>query len=260
MAIEFEGTSSVTRPISLSQQVVNDLRTRIINDNISPGTPLPSERELCSIYGVSRTVIREAIKTLSARGLVESIPGSGLAVGQTKLDDVAEVMRLFMRSGSSLRYDQLHEVRLALEVSVAGIASGKTSPELKRELYLLCDALEDSDGNLVRASQLDYDFHRAIARASENSFFDVIFEALEGALVETRVATFSMDPSRLTTVVAAHRRIAHGIAVGDVEVARAEMTDHLIEVKATWDSHPEMVKLTFPTEGGTKSNFQAKSE
>lgn len=247
MPIEFEGTSSVVRPTSLSQQVVSDLRERIMASNVAPGTPLPSERELCSIYGVSRTVIREAIKVLSTKGLVDSVPGSGLVVGRTDIDDVAEVMRLFMRSGSSLRYDQLHEVRLALEVSVAGIASLKVTPELTDELYENCERLEASANDLVLASRLDFDFHRAIARGPNNEFFDVIFESLEGALMETRVATFSMDPSRFGTVTAAHRRIADSIAAGDDTAARVAMTDHLTEVKATWDAHPDMVKLRFPS-------------
>ncbi|AZQ77847.1 FadR family transcriptional regulator [Flaviflexus ciconiae] len=242
----FGDSSRIIRPISLSQQVVEDLHRRILDKHLAPGTPLPSERELCTIYGVSRTVIREAVKVLSTKGLIQSVPGSGLVVGRTNIGDVAEVMRLFMRSGTSLRYEQLHEVRLALEVSVGGLTSHHTTPELTKELFYLCDELEISGNDLVHASRLDFDFHRTIAQASQNEFFDVIFGALEGALMETRVATFSMDPSRISIVTEAHRRIARGIADSNEEATRVAMADHLIEVKETWDKHPEMVNKRFP--------------
>lgn len=231
---------SLVRQPSLSQQVVSDLRDQIITQGLKPGTGLPSERELCDHYGVSRTVIREAVKVLSAKGLVSSTPGSGLVVGQTELTDVSDVLQLFMRHGSHLKYHDLHAVRMIVETAVAREAAERASDDAIDRLYFLCDEMEKLEGNIVELSENDLEFHRGIALASGNEFWVLTFDVLGGALTETRVATFSMDESRFHVVLAAHRKIADAIARRDPEAAGIAMADHLIEVKTTWNQHPEM--------------------
>lgn len=230
----------LVRQPSLSAQVVSDLRDQIINRRLTPGTGLPSERELCEHYGVSRTVIREAIKVLSAKGLVTSTPGSGLVVGRTELTDVSDMLQLFMRHGSYLRYHDLHAVRMTIETAVARQAAVRAGDDDVRQLHDLCDDMGEAAGDIVALSENDLAFHRAIALASGNEFWVLTFDVLGGALTETRVATFSMDPSRFHTVLAAHRKIASAIGARDPEAAGIAMADHLIEVKTTWDQHPEM--------------------
>src|SRR5699024_1505812 len=103
-------------------------------------------------------------------------------------------------------------------------------------LYSLCDELETyTTDDLVQASRNDAVFHRNIAVASCNSFFVILLDALGRSLLDTRVATFSMDPERLSTVAAAHRSIADGIASRDPSAAAAAMRAHLTEVVDTWN-------------------------
>lgn len=233
---------SLKRHPSLSQQVVDDLRQRIINARLRPGVPLPSERELCDHYDVSRTVIREAVKVLEAKGILRSVPGSGILVAEPDLAAVADSVQLFMRQGTSLRYEQLHEVRLSLETAVAGLSAKVASHEAINMLYTLCDELEAAEGNLIEASKIDFDFHRKIAEITGNELFVMLFDVLGSGLMETRVATFAMDGARFKIVARAHRKIVEGIESKDPKNAIDAMLEHLAEVKETWDAHPEVTK------------------
>ena len=117
--------------------------------------------------------------------------------------------------------------------------SAKESACVGERLLELCDELEDLQGDIPRASRNDFYFHKTIAEATNNEFMVAMFDVLEGALMETRVATFGMKPSRIRRVAKAHRAIALAIADRDPDAARQAMLDHLIEVKTTWDQHPE---------------------
>lgn len=246
------GSGRLQRQPSLSEQVVEDVRRHILETKLPSGASLPSERELCAHYGVSRTVVREAVKVLTATGLVEAVPGSGLIVGRTDIEDVADVLRLYMRDGSTLKYGDLHEVRMSLEVTSAVAAAERASNEAVEHLLNLCDVLA-STTDLVDASRNDFDFHKAIAESTGNDFLVLLFDVLEGALMETRVATFSMDPSRVTLVADAHRKVALGIAEHDPENAAQAMRAHLAEVKATWDTHSDHPSQKPPIKNGKRA-------
>jgi GntR family transcriptional repressor for pyruvate dehydrogenase complex len=229
------GMGPVVRQERLSDQVASMLREEIANSSLRPGDHLPSERELCERFGVSRTVIREAVKTLTAKGLVTSTPGSGLAVGTTTIDDVAEIFEFYFRGAPTLHYRELHEVRYTLETSNCMFAAQRASAEETTELLRLCDELETfSEDDLIDASRNDAVFHRNIAVATHNSNFVVLMDAIDRALLDTRVATFSMDPGRIRTVSAAHRKIATAIADHQPEDAASAMRQHLDEVLASW--------------------------
>ena len=229
------GTTPLVRQPRLSDQVAQQLRHQIDAGRMRPGDPLPLERELCERFSVSRTVIREAVKTLTAKGLVSSVPGSGLIVGTTTIEDVAEIFDLYFRGEPDLQYLDLHEVRYALEPAMCAQAARNIDDEQVDDLFALCDELETfTPEDLVDASRNDAVFHRNIAVASRNSFFIILLDALGRSLLDTRVATFSMDPTRLSTVSAAHRAIAEGIASRDPEKAADAMRAHLTEVLDTW--------------------------
>ena len=228
--------SPLVRQPRLSDQVTERLRKQIYDGRMRPGDQLPSERELCERFGVSRTVIREAVKSLTAKGLVTSVPGSGLTVGTTTIEDVAEIFEFYFRGEPSLRYRDLHEVRYSLEPAICALAATHAGEDEVAGLSELCDELEGfREEDLVHASRNDAMFHRNIALASQNSYFVILLDALGRSLLDTRVATFSMDPRRLATVAAAHRKIADGIAAKDPGRAADAMREHLDEVLDTWN-------------------------
>src|ERR1044072_4366305 len=101
----------------------------IASNDLKPGDALPSERELGEQFGVSRTVIREAVRALAAKGVIDVRTGSGLRVAACGAATVSESMSLFMRGRSTLDYPKVHEVRAMLEVEVAGLAAERASRE-----------------------------------------------------------------------------------------------------------------------------------
>ena len=108
---------------------------------LRPGELLPSERELGDKFNVSRTVVREAVRSLAARGLVRVTSGRGVEVSAFGPGDVAASMRLLVRGHEGLDYGKVNEVRTAVEVQVAGLAAQRATPEHLERLTQLCDDL-----------------------------------------------------------------------------------------------------------------------
>src|SRR5262245_60536471 len=105
----------VSREPRLSDKVADMMLNTILTRQLKPGERLPSERELGEQFGVSRTVVREAVRVLAAKGLIDVRSGRGLRVAAVNATAVSESMSLFLR-GSTLDYPKVHEIRTMLEV------------------------------------------------------------------------------------------------------------------------------------------------
>src|SRR5215475_12594500 len=108
----------VRREPRLSDKVAEMMLETILSRRLAVGDRLPSERELGEQFGVSRTVVREAVRALVAKGVIEVRSGSGLRVAAVEASAVSESMSLYLR-GSSLDFEKVHEVRALLEVHIA---------------------------------------------------------------------------------------------------------------------------------------------
>jgi NAD(P)-dependent dehydrogenase (short-subunit alcohol dehydrogenase family)/DNA-binding FadR family transcriptional regulator len=162
--------SNLVREPSLSDKVSELLTDAITSGKLRPGDRLPAERELGDQFGVSRTVIREAVRSLAARGLVRVTSGRGIEVSRINSGTVAASMRLLVRGHEGLDYGKVHEARTAVEVQAAGLAALLASPEDLSRLRQVCDDQQHSleAGDLAAASEHDYQFHRELSRASGN--------------------------------------------------------------------------------------------
>jgi GntR family transcriptional repressor for pyruvate dehydrogenase complex len=226
---------SVRRDASLSDKVVGQLTEAIMSRQLVPGQRLPSERELGEQFGVSRTVIREAIRSLAARGLVNVTSGRGIEVGQIDSGDVTTSMRLFVRGHNNLHYGKVHEVRTAVEVQTAGLAAVRATPEDVGRLRQLCDAFQESiaAGDLAKASELDFQFHQELARASGNELLVAMLDSISDVLREVRNQAM-VHPGVAEAGLKAHRWILECISAGDPESARRAMEKHLAEAEQHW--------------------------
>ena len=130
----------------------------ILSRRLKPGDRLPSERELGEQFGVSRTVVREVVRALAAKGVIEVRSGSGLRVAAVDAAAVRESMSLFLR-GSTLDYPKVHEVRRTLEVQMAGVAAAQRSDKDIVSLTEACERFEASIGNVESAAENDVEFH-----------------------------------------------------------------------------------------------------
>jgi GntR family transcriptional repressor for pyruvate dehydrogenase complex len=219
------------RPRSLAQEVVEGLQAPIRDGRVEPGTKLPTEGEVMAAFGVSRTVVREALSRLQASGLVATRHGVGSFV-VARGDEAA--FRLGPQQLETLRdVIALLELRIGIETEAAGLAAQRRSAA---NLAVMRTALDDFAAAVeagLDSVAADYRFHGEIARATQNDHFSSLFDTL-GARIIPRArldpAATTLDTGRqayLRRVNAEHESIFDAISRQDADGARAAMRTHL---------------------------------
>lgn len=241
----------VSREPRLSDKVAEMMLETILSRRLKPGDRLPSERELGEQFGVSRTVVREAVRALAAKGVIEVRSGSGLRVAAVAPSTVSESMGLFLH-GATLDYLKVHEIRAMLEVQMAGAAAERATDEDVASMTEACERMEAVVDDVEAAALADVEFHRAIARSTHNELYLVLLDAIGDALVEIRRANLAV-PHVGSETIAAHRRILERIQTRDAEGARAAMSAHLQHVQNVWSARTaEQSESSPPGEGGAQ--------
>jgi GntR family transcriptional regulator, transcriptional repressor for pyruvate dehydrogenase complex len=215
------------RQVALSDEVASKLLDTIISNGLEAGHPLPSERELGEQYGVSRTVIREAVRGLAAKGVVDVRMGRGPQVAAVGPSAAAEALGLFLH-GRRLDYDNVHEVRLLLEAHVAALAASRATPADVGQIRAAHARMVEKIDDVEAASREDLEFHRAIARATHNDIYLVLLDSIGGHLLAVRKENLAAGYAR--RALAQHEEILACIERRDAEGARAAMAAHLEEV------------------------------
>ncbi len=212
---------------NLAQGVIEALRQRIRSGEVRPGDKLPTEPQLTAEFGVSRTVIREAIAGLKADGLVEPRQGAGVFVLEPPLPG-----GLRLHEGSAHLLSSIIEtleLRSAVEIEAAGLAAERASPAQGariRECFAEIDAViargEPSD-------RADFAFHCAIAEATNNPLFPEFLGFLgRRTIPRSQLAEVGELPEGyLAQIQQEHRAIADAILRGDPSAARSAMRVHL---------------------------------
>lgn len=219
---------------SLSQQVIETVGERIRSGHYGPGEKLPTEHELIEEFGVSRTVIREAIANLKAGGLVTPRQGVGVFVSETPF---SQPFVLEAGSGGALAEAvAVLELRIALEVEAAGLAAARRDAEVLGAMRRALDAMDLAIAAGGEAIVPDLAFHRAIASGTGNYHFVNLFNYLGEYLVpRSRLNTSALaQESRgdyLRHINDEHLRVYEAIEAGDSEAARGAMRLHLVGSK-----------------------------
>jgi GntR family transcriptional repressor for pyruvate dehydrogenase complex len=224
---------AIDREARLSDKVTDAILEMIASNRLKPGDALPAERELGTQFGVSRTVIREAVRALSAKGLLEVKSGSGVRIVAVHPEQVSESMRHYVK-GSMMDYSKVDEVRRVLEVAAAGLAAERATAE---DIAAIDDTIvrfENECSDLEASVRIDIEFHRSVASATHNELFLVLHDSIGQMLVEVRRRNLSRGRPERRLVVKMHRRIRDGIAAHDPEAAQEAMRAHLGHVQATW--------------------------
>ncbi|MGC2294879.1 MAG: FadR/GntR family transcriptional regulator, partial [Candidatus Acidiferrales bacterium] len=158
----------VVRSSRLYEQIVQQIEDSILKGTLKSGDQLPSERELALKFGVSRTAVREAVKALHEKGLVEAYSGRGTFITNGTSEAVRQSINLMLRIDQSDGSESLAEVRQILEPEIAALAATRIqAPQiaLMREAFsVMNSALKDPDAYI----EADLDFHLALAEAAEN--------------------------------------------------------------------------------------------
>jgi GntR family transcriptional repressor for pyruvate dehydrogenase complex len=218
----------LARDPSLAERVSLALMDSIASGRLSPGDRLPSERDLGEQFGVSRTVVREAVRGMQARGVLKVRPGRGAEVVALPASQITETFTLFLRGANTQHVidgEQISEVRETLELRLAELACRRATPEEFAQMEAAIAAMAE-ETDVEQASAFDMTFHRLIASATKNMLFVVLLDSLGDVLLQLRRRSLSV-PGRRDGAVAEHRHILDALTAGDVVAARAAMADHL---------------------------------
>lgn len=218
--LKFEGVAVE----KISQNIVEQIRKKLINGSLQPGEVLPSEENLSKIFGVSRSSIREALQILEIQGIVDRKKRSGTVIRKLSILEMANIY--LPRSDEESLLD-LMETREILEVAIVELVSERASPKDVQELENLLGWMEN---NPEEAAEADVAFHLALARMSRNEVMFNIVKSLKGTMDRLQERTIYL-PGRLEHVFVEHRKIIESIKSKDPELAKIYMKRHLRKVK-----------------------------
>lgn len=213
------------RPTRLPEQVASKIESFILSFQLREGDKLPSERELGARFGVSRTVVRESIKFLEQRGLLESQNGRGIFVTSPGLAGVASSLSDAYRL-HGYTPGQLYQVRRCLESTIAREAAIRaTSSDIAR-MEAAVEAIEANFDDPEKAVPADVEFHVAVAAATQNPLFVAIVQPLVELIHEVGVMGFRVDGG-LRSRHQGHKRLLECIKNGDAAGAEEAIQRHL---------------------------------
>lgn len=225
-------TDTIFAPIGkrslLSKIVESQIEDAIRAKTLLAGAKLPSELELCQQFDVSRTAVREALRMLSARGLITIIKGKGMFVQNISADTVTDPIHLYLEMQHERNYvlDVVH-ARQIIEPPIAASAALHHTKEDAEKLTKDHRDLSESAGDYVELSRLDMQFHLDIAKASENSLIPLILEPIHRLVPQIKSEVYATVADAKRSAVEWHEKILNAILNGDPEGARAAMIRHL---------------------------------
>jgi DNA-binding FadR family transcriptional regulator len=217
------------REQSLHQQVVQRLRDAIAQGSLTVGDCLPSERELCEQLGVSRTIVREAIRVLASEGILKVSQGRRALVTADLSTASLRPMRQLIADTARETFSDVLDTRLILEVAGAERAAQKATPEDIAEMGARLEALRAAAPGSQEASVAHDGFHRAVARASHNHFLAQMITSLLDVHVAQKIA-IQEDPLEMALLpigYEAHARLFRPIRDHRPAIARRVMAEHL---------------------------------
>ena len=226
--------STITRNPSLYESVSEQLLAAIRDAGLKPGNRIPSERELGEQFGVSRTVVREAIRHLAAKGVLEVLSGSGVQVADVGHEGVTESIDLYLRQRGPIRPAQIHEVRQSLELTTTELATERATDQQLADIREACERMASVLDDPNAASEADVAFHRAIVEATDNPLFLVLLDSLGDVLLEIRRATLG-ESGRGQVALDAHRAIVESLEHRDPDAAVRAMRAHLVDSRDAFD-------------------------
>ena len=214
---------------TLSQQVEEKIEAVIRQKKLLPGEKLPTENELCHMFGVSRTAVREALRMLSGRGLLTIRKGSGIYVSDYSAKNVTKPMSLYLELNFDKNYvSHLIKVRRMLEPEIARMAAANRTEkdiallEKNMSKFLKCN-YEDH----AKEGDLDKEFHLILAKASGNPIIPVMVQPIFDLMPKIRTLVYAHIDIARSAAADYHAKILEMVKKQDEAGAYKAMTEHL---------------------------------
>jgi GntR family transcriptional repressor for pyruvate dehydrogenase complex len=209
---------------NISETIVDQIKNMVLNGKLIPGQKLPSERELTEMLGVSRSSVREAMRSLSSIGLVDIRSGEGTFLNEnTHLLTDHFQLQCLLNKYSIL---ELVEARKMIEMEIVKLAVARgdvNDIDYIREMYTEMLMKKSTPGEFIKA---DFNFHMAIATASKNRYLAEMLSATRELLLEINTDVIR-KPGQIDKAIKTHANILDAIEKGDVSQALKEMNSHI---------------------------------
>ena len=220
----------LVRTSRLYEQIVQQIEESIVKGILKPGDQLPPERELAQRFGVSRTAIREAIKALREKGLVEAYSGRGTFITDAITHAVRQSLDLMVKIDQPEGSAHLAELRVIFEPQIAWLAAARIQDSEVATMREAVEVMEKSFQDPEAYIEADLDFHLALAEGAGNPLILCLVDCIIGLLREQRIRIFDVPggPERGQIY---HRLILEAVERHDAESAREAMRAHLEHVR-----------------------------
>lgn len=223
------GIYRAVRTTRLYEQIVQQIEDSIVRGLLRPGDQLPAERDLAQQFNVSRTAVREAVKALREKNLVEAQPGRGTFITGGTRQAMRQSLDLMVRAAQSEGTVQLGEVRAIFEPEIAALAATRIE---EQHLAMMQEAINVMDRTMKDPEafiEADLDFHLALAEAAGNPIILALIDSIVGLLREQRLEIFNVEggPERGQHF---HKCILEAVERHDPEAARQAMRAHQEQV------------------------------
>jgi GntR family transcriptional repressor for pyruvate dehydrogenase complex len=228
---------------TLSQKIERRIEEAIIQRKLIPGNKLPSEKDLCASFAVSRTALREALRRLNARGLIEIKKGSGMYVSEICIEDAVKPLNLYydLKFDSNL-ISQMIEMRLLFEPQIARLAARNRKEE---DLNILWENLIDLEECNPDNTQLEVDiinrFHTNVTKATGNPMIIVSMEPIFSLLPRMRNFLYANIDGEKDYTLESHRKIFNAIQAKNDKAAHDEMRGLLRRNHEVYDKYFKLV-------------------
>jgi GntR family transcriptional repressor for pyruvate dehydrogenase complex len=214
----------------LYEQIVQQIEERILKGDLQPGEKLPSEHELAEQFGVSRTAIREATKTLRTKGLVQVELGRGTFVSHDPTQHLRTPLNQVFKMEQEGRVKNLVEIREIIETRIAALAAERADQNDIDAMQSAIEAMEQAMDDLDTFVEADLSFHLALASSTKNPLVTLIFSAVVDMLSEQITHTFQTC-NDIEHKLMLHKQILKSIANRDPQAASEAMHIQLEAVR-----------------------------
>lgn len=219
----------VSREQTLAIRAHQQLEQLIVERTYQPGDRLPSEAEMGQMLGVSRTVVREAVRLLSAKGLVEARAGSGIYVTGPGFGMMEEPMSLLIRS-QYVTAENLIEVRETMEVRIAGLAAERATAEEIEKIDEAVRVLQKPRLTVNEFVEADLGFHNLLASATGNPLFTVLSHSMNEVMAKLHAGAYRLDSAVcVQSALQCHTKILLAVKGRNPIAARQAMEEHLVD-------------------------------
>ena len=224
---------------NLKSKVYELLLEMVVDGKYKDNDLLPPERILCEELGVSRTVVREAVKSLETRGVLKVIHGIGIKVIPATINDISEAFMLYLRrKNRNASMKDLIEIRFSIETEIARYAAIRSGPEDAGALEKIVDRMRELVDDFDEFIVADLEFQLQLANIARNIIFTTVIEALIIPLMISFKETVSVLDN--TRSIREHADIARSVGQKNAGEAEELMAKHLHHVESMLREHGKL--------------------